>query len=150
MSLVYFLLPLLTQPLNAQPLAEQSGAEVDAAELAGAPPECAEPRTQQAMNYCAALEWEEADAELNKQWRETAAEMRRLDRDAAPDDGRTGYFDQLLSGQRAWLIYRDHRCASEGYLARGGSMEPLLVATCKADLTRTRTAQLRELADWPN
>lgn len=145
MSLAYVLLPLL-----ALPLLFQSVAGVDAAEFAGTPPECAKPVTQQAMNYCAALEWEEADAELNRQWRETATEMRRLDQVAAPDDGRSGYFDQLLSGQRAWLVYRDHHCASQGYLARGGSMEPLLIATCKTDLTRARTVQLRELAVWPN
>ena len=73
----YILLPLLAQ----------SGAEVDAAEFDGNPPECADPVTQQDTNYCAALEWEEADAELNRQWRDTVSEMQRLDAQATPGDG---------------------------------------------------------------
>lgn len=131
-------------------LLAQSGASADgAAEIPGDAPECAEPVTQQAMNYCASLEWREADAEMNAQWHETAKEMRRMDREADIMDGGPGYFDQLLSAQRAWLTYRDEHCASIGYSARGGSLEPLLVADCKTLLTQARTAQLRELLEWP-
>ncbi len=133
MSLAYPLLLLLAQQGDAR-------ASVD----------CAEPMTQQAMNYCAGVELAEADDALNAQWRETAAKMRRLDGATTYDDGRPGYFAQLLAAQRAWLSYRDAHCASEGYQARGGSLEPLLIATCKTGLTRTRTEQLRELADYPN
>lgn len=140
MSIAYSLILLLAQ----------NGAEVDASEFRGDVPECAEPMTQQAMNYCANLEWQEADEALNAQWRETADEMRRLDAAVMPDDGRPGYFGQLLRAQRAWLVYRDHHCASVGYHARGGSLEPLLVASCKTGLTRTRTEQLRALAEYPN
>ncbi len=139
MSLAYVLLPLLAQ----------SGAEVDAAEFGDTPPECAEPITQQDMNYCAALEWEAADAELNRQWQATAAEMQRLDAQATPGDGRPGYFEQLLDAQRAWLSYRDNHCASVGYHARGGSLEPLLVANCRTTLTQERTEQLRQLEEYP-
>ena len=130
-------------------LATQHGVEADAGEVARETRDCAEPMTQQAMNYCAALEFDEADAALNAQWRETAAEMRRLDAASTPDDGRPGYFEQLLAAQRAWLSYRDAHCASEGYYARGGSLEPLLVATCKTQVTRARTQQLHELSDNP-
>jgi len=140
MSLAYILLPLLAQ----------SGAEVDAAEFGGDPPECADPVTQQDMNYCAALEWEEADAELNRQWRETVSEIQRLDAQTTPGDGRPGYFEQLLEAQRAWLTFRDGHCASVGYHARGGSLEPLLVANCRTALTRERTEQLRQLEQWPD
>lgn len=139
MNLATILLPLLAQ----------TGAEVDAAEFSGPAPECAEPMTQQAMNYCANLEWQEADAALNVQWQETADEMRRLDAAVTPGDGRPGYFEQLLAAQRAWLSYRDGHCVSVGYHARGGSMEPLLVATCKTALTRTRTEELRALEVYP-
>ncbi|GAA5053138.1 lysozyme inhibitor LprI family protein [Erythrobacter westpacificensis] len=136
MTIAHLLLPLLLQ----------AGLEVDAAQYT---PDCAEPQTQRAMNHCAALEWDEADAALNAQWQETAARMRRMDRATTPDDGRPGYFSQLLRGQRAWLVYRDHHCASVGYNARGGSLEPLLVSTCKTELTRERTGQLEDLAEWP-
>lgn len=139
MSLAYLLLPLLAQ----------HGAEVDAAEFYGEAPDCAAPVTQQDMNYCASQEWQEADIALNTQWQATASEMRRLDAAVSPGDGRPGYFEQLLTAQRAWLSYRDDHCTSVGYQARGGSLEPLLVANCKTELTRMRTQELRELADWP-
>ncbi|WP_338243636.1 lysozyme inhibitor LprI family protein [Aurantiacibacter hainanensis] len=139
MSLAYPLLLLLAQ----------AGATPDAPASAPPAPECAEPMTQQDMNYCAAREWEAADALLNRQWRKTAEAMQARDIAARPDDGRPGYYSQLLRGQRAWLVYRDRHCASVGYNARGGSLEPLLVADCKTALTRDRTRQLHELADWP-
>jgi uncharacterized protein YecT (DUF1311 family) len=106
--------------------------------------DCGNAVTQQDMNFCATLEFRTADAELNAQWRITAAEMRRRDQGIA-DDGRPGYFDQLLAAQRAWLAYRDAHCDSEGYGARGGSMEALLVANCRTQLTIDRTEQLRVL-----
>ena len=90
-----------------------------------------------------------ADAALNAQWRLTRQAMRERDSEAdKPDwDDRPGYFDTLLEAQRAWITYRDAHCRSEGYSARGGSLEPLLVSTCKTHLTKLRTAQLRELAE---
>ena len=103
---------------------------------------------QREMNICAHRDYLIADAELNAQWKLTRAEMKRRDREAVqPDwDDRPGYFDTLLAAQRAWLTYRDAHCRGEGYFARGGSLEPLLVSTCKTALTKDRTDQLRELA----
>ncbi|MFB0610812.1 lysozyme inhibitor LprI family protein [Aurantiacibacter poecillastricola] len=123
-------------------LLAQHGAQADM-------PDCTSAITQQDMTHCAALDWQKADDALNEQWRETAAEMRRLDAATSADDGRAGYFAQLLKAQRAWLSFRDAHCTSEGFYARGGSMEPMLVAQCKAELTRERTRQLRELAQYP-
>lgn len=111
---------------------------------AAAAPDCGNAVTQQDMNFCAAQEFRTADAELNAQWRITATEMRRRD-DAIAADGRPGYFDQLLAAQRAWLAYRDAHCDSEGYAARGGSLEAMLVANCRTQLTIDRTEQLRVL-----
>lgn len=117
-------------------LAQAGAAQVD----------CANANTQQDMNFCAAQDFAKADEELNAQWSVTAAAMRRRDANTfPPDDGRPGYFDQLLAAQRSWLTFRDAHCASEGYQVRGGSMEPMLVAGCRAALTRDRTAQLRSL-----
>lgn len=109
---------------------------------------CENPGPQQEMNYCAHVEYEKADAALNAQWEKTAAWMKELDASALViDDGRPGYFDALLEAQRTWLKFRDAHCRSEGYLFRGGSMEPLMVSTCKTHLTKQRTEQLRELAE---
>ena len=44
----------------------------------------------------------------------------------------------LLAAQRAWIAYRDSQCELAGFEARGGSMEPMLVSGCLADLTRKR------------
>lgn len=112
---------------------------------------CDEPMAQQEMNYCAAQEYREADAALNAQWEKTSSEMKRRD-EAWGDmvdtgDDRPGYFATLLEAQRAWIAFRDAHCRSEAYAFRGGSMEPLIDATCKTALTEARTAELRELIE---
>lgn len=125
--------------------------------LAGAPPlppcdqEAADEGIQQEMNICAANDFAKADDELNLQWHKTREAMKvrdaNWDPDLAPDwDDRPGYLATLLKAQRAWLKYRDAHCLGEAYIARGGSLEPLLNLTCKTALTKERTAQLRELA----
>ena len=35
------------------------------------------------------------------------------------------------------------------WIARGGTLEPMLVAQCKAELTRQRTRQLQSIEEWP-
>jgi uncharacterized protein YecT (DUF1311 family) len=123
--------------------------------MQAAPPnadwDCDNPLRQQEMNWCAARDYEEADEALNEEWKEVAAAMKA--RDAArekmdlPPDERPGYFASLLEAQRAWLRFRDAHCRLKGYEARGGSLEPLLVSTCKTALTKERTEQLRILAE---
>ena len=115
--------------------------------------DCGISGVQSELNQCAEQDFLVADQRLNAQWLVTAAHMRQRDvenRRYASDDDRPGYFDQLLGAQRAWLAFRDGHCASEGYWARGGSMEPMLVSGCKAALTNARTEQLRQLANWPD
>lgn len=112
--------------------------------------QAAEEGVQQAMNICAQHEFRRADALLNEAWREARAHMRAMDEAREDDpatrrDERPGYFETLLEAQRAWLRYRDAHCRSEGYYARGGSLELLLVSTCQTELTKARTEQLREL-----
>ena len=113
--------------------------------------DCENAMTQQDMNICAHQEFQQADTALNAQWSVTAAHMRERDANLADyaDDGRPGYFETLLAAQRAWLLFRDTHCKVEGYLARGGSMEPMLVSGCKTTLTTARAQQLRELSEYP-
>lgn len=110
--------------------------------------DCDNAITQMDMNHCADEDFKKADAQLNAQWKLTSALMKQRDADYDEQfgDGRAGYHATLLAAQRAWLKYRDMHCQSEGYAARGGSLEPLLVSSCKAHLTRIRTAQLADLA----
>ena len=149
------LLLVLAQPADE---ADQAAADAAVAEASAAADaatlsddECDDPQAQQQMNYCAARDFAAADAALNEQWELTVAAMK--DRDTMIDranDRRPGSYEILLEGQRAWLKYRDAQCQNEGYYARGGSLEPLLVAQCRTYLTELRTQQLRDLAVEPD
>ena len=119
------------------------------AALAAQPDEeidCENAQTQFEMNQCAAREFAAADAKLNEQWAETSARMKALDADIDREfDKQPGHFETLLEAQRAWLTFRDAHCRAESFLGRGGSVQPMLDAFCRANLTQLRTQQLREL-----
>jgi uncharacterized protein YecT (DUF1311 family) len=83
---------------------------------------CADPQAQQEMNYCAAQEFWKLDGELTK-----------------------AYEEALTTPETAWLQYRDAHCDGMGYLARGGTLEPLLVGNCKIELTKNRIKELKDL-----
>ena len=112
---------------------------------------CDDPMAQQEMNRCAERDYVEADAALNAQWITTKAVMKARDKELeayrSTRDSRPGYFESLLKAQRAWLTYREAHCRLEGYVARGGSLEPLLVSTCKTALTKSRTQDLRDIVE---
>lgn len=124
---------------------------------------CDDPMVQQEMNWCAGQDYAAADAELNTQWKITAAIMKERDagmeadfgpinpvtprEDAAARMAYTGHFQTLLEAQRAWLSYRDAQCRLEGYAFLGGSAQPMIVSGCLAMLTRQRTQELRDLAE---
>ena len=102
-------------------------------------PNCANPQTQADMNQCAARDAAEADADLNLIYKEVVAHYQRMDRDSESKEG----VKRLRAAQRAWVAFRDAQCAVAGYESLGGSMEPLLVSGCVANLTKTRAADLR-------
>ena len=106
-------------------------------------PDCDEPQTQAEMSDCAYERLQEADAELNREW----GSLRTRLKQAEDDYGYGGWFDTVLEGQRGWLEYRDGQCTAEGYEARGGTMEGMLVAYCKTRLTLDRVRELREMGD---
>lgn len=107
---------------------------------------CEDPQVQHEMNACAQIDWEEADAELNAAYKQARAAMRRID--ALQPANEVGAVIALRDAQRAWITYRDAACEAESILFRGGSMEPLILASCMADLTRRRTNDLRNLAEY--
>jgi len=106
---------------------------------------CKNPQTQMEMNICSQRDYEAADRALNAQYQATRKTMKAWDADATPDS--KGADDALVKAQRAWVAYRDAQCISYGFQAHGGSMEPMLVSGCQADLTRKRTAELKELTE---
>ncbi|ENN89867.1 putative urease-associated protein [Rhizobium freirei PRF 81] len=107
--------------------------------------DCAKAEAQTDMNICAALDFDTADKALNVQYKKTRAAMAAIDSDL--DNDMKGAEKALIKAQRAWVDYRDGECEAQGFQARGGSMEPMMVSGCKADLTRKRTKELKELAD---
>lgn len=109
------------------------------------PLDCANAVAQSDLNICADQDFKAADKELNAQYKKTRAAMLSTDEDL--DDDLKGAGESLLKAQRAWVDYRDGQCEAEGFQARGGSMEPMLVSGCLATLTRQRTKELKELAE---
>ena len=107
--------------------------------------DCDNAMTQRDMNMCAAKDYQEADQALNLQWTETRKVV--AERDAQLDPADRGGAKALLAAQRAWISYRDGQCEASGYSAYGGSMQPMLISSCRATMTRARTQELRSLAE---
>ncbi|MHA7775676.1 lysozyme inhibitor LprI family protein [Roseibium sp. M-1] len=105
--------------------------------------DCSDAMTQLEMTQCAHQDWEKADMELNTVYKAAMDKMRATDSDLP--DYLKGAEDKLRDAQRAWIPYRDNACDAYGFLARGGTMEPMLIYGCRADLTRRRIGELQEL-----
>ncbi|MCF3640915.1 lysozyme inhibitor LprI family protein [Rhizobium sp. TRM95111] len=108
--------------------------------------DCENAMAQQDMNYCAGKDFEAADAELNAAYKQAMAAMRETDRELGEiSKTYVGAVEALKKAQRAWIGYRDGECELAGFDARGGSMEPMLVSGCRAEMTRKRTVELKAL-----
>lgn len=108
---------------------------------------CADPGNlpQQGMNYCAGLDFDKADAALNRTWKSVYAKNKELD-DAQIEQWK-GWPEAVLKAQRAWIDFRDAHCTAEAFKYRGGSIESLIFQTCRTGLTTERTQQLNSLLD---
>lgn len=104
--------------------------------------DCNNAMAQQDMNHCAWLDFEAADAELNAVWKEAKAAAKAMDVEF--EEPMKGAEKALIAGQRGWIAYRDGQCELAGWEAHGGSMEPMLVSGCMAELTRARTKELKD------
>ncbi len=106
---------------------------------------CADPQYQQEMNYCAYQDFLVADEKLNAVYGLAIAAAKKMD--GYYEGNQQGAEQALREAQRAWVIFRDKACEVEGFVSRGGTMEPLLVSSCKARLTEQRTEGLRWLSE---
>jgi uncharacterized protein YecT (DUF1311 family) len=97
------------------------------------------------MMLCEQARADKADKALNAQYKKTRAVMGSRDSDL--EAAMKGAEQALVTAQRAWIAYRDAECEAEGFQARGRTMEPMLVAGCIANVTDTRTKQLKMLED---
>lgn len=92
--------------------------------------------SQQGMNMCAGEAFQRADKALNAQWAKIMA-----------DEGDRQEDKLFLESQRAWLKYRDAQCLAAAADSIGGSIWPMLVSGCKAELTRKRTQELKVMLE---
>jgi uncharacterized protein YecT (DUF1311 family) len=110
--------------------------------------DCENAVTQAEMNMCAAMDYEKADAELNKIYAEVRGNMREWDRELSGMGAEmAGAEKALTAAQRGWIAYRDGACELAGFEARGGSMEPMVVSGCLAEMTTRRTAELKKIIE---
>lgn len=118
------------------------------AQAASAPAlNCAYPDTQLEMNVCSYRDYQAADKVLNAAWKTAQQLALQADRDSPPARKADSAAAQLLAAQRAWIAYRDAHCLAMADQYRGGSIRPLIHNSCMTDLTKTRTAQLREYSE---
>lgn len=94
---------------------------------------CARAQTQVEMNQCAIKEYEKADGELNRVYREVMAALR-------PE-----IQEKLKAAQRAWIAYRDAHCDCASFDYSGGSIYPLVYYNCLRDLTMARITEIQQL-----
>jgi len=92
---------------------------------------CANPLTQFDMNQCAGRAFRAADAAMSQVYRRLVS---MLDEEEKP---------QLKEAQTAWLKYRDTNCEFVADQYKGGSIRPLIQATCLGDMTKRRTTELK-------
>jgi uncharacterized protein YecT (DUF1311 family) len=108
-------------------------------------PDCNDAETQMDMNHCAGERFGQADAQLNRVYRDVVRQEQAADRDAVGMiDSHPTNEEALRASQRAWLAFRDAQCEYESFEARGGSMQPMLYEDCRARMTRERIRQLSQ------
>jgi len=106
-----------------------SGAAIAQRKKNSAP--CANPLTQFDMNQCAGKAYRAADETMNQVYGKLFSMLN--------DDEKA----QLREAQLAWLKYRDTNCEFVADEYKGGSIRPLIQATCLADMTKKRTTELK-------
>jgi uncharacterized protein YecT (DUF1311 family) len=94
---------------------------------------CENAPSQYEADECAHKEYVAADAELNKAYNRLASKLEDREQRA-----------QLKAAELAWIKYRDSNCDFEDSFYKGGTMRPMIESFCKTDMTRARTARLRE------
>lgn len=95
--------------------------------------DCGDASTQAAMNDCAAAAFRKTDAALNAAYRQIMARLKD-DEDAKR---------QLTAAQRAWITFRDAECSFAASKTAGGSINGMVVTSCRDELTAQRIVRLQ-------
>lgn len=109
------------------------------------------PISQRQMDDCAAFEYKQADAHLNKVYRK-AVQYMIDDQARAQKQGDQKQTKQeetaiasLKEAERTWISYRDIQCKAAAQQYEGGSMAPMIYSQCLTALTEHRTADLKSI-----
>jgi uncharacterized protein YecT (DUF1311 family) len=92
---------------------------------------CANAQSQAEMNNCAGREYKAADVALNQVYRQLVSMLNDEEK------------SQIKEAQTAWLKYRDTNCDFVADQYKGGSMRPMILGYCLAEMTRNRTTELK-------
>jgi len=131
---------LLSWSVQAQSSADFNEEEID----------CETAMTTIDLRYCAMIEYEEADKELNEvyqkliaSYNQDLAEAKARGREEGDLDYITEPLKLLRQSQRDWIKFRDSFCNYEASQSWGGTMEPLVYTSCRANMTQEQTKRLR-------
>lgn len=94
--------------------------------------DCSNATDQAAMTKCVIDDLAVQDKELNVLYKKVEKRL--------ADDHDTKKL--LIDSQRAWISFRDSECKFATSSTDGGSIHPMMVASCKAELTTARNQQL--------
>lgn len=109
------------------------------------------PISQPQMDDCAAFEYKQADAHLNKVYRKA---MQYMTNDLAQaqkeaDQKHIKYEEaaiaSLKEAERTWVSYRDIQCKTAAQQYEGGSMAPMIYSQCLTTVTEHCTADLKSI-----
>jgi len=104
--------------------------------------DCSKATNQHEMNACASKDFDTADKDLNQTYQAILAKYKDNDT----------FLANLRKAQKAWIAFRDAELDARFPLAAGqspnveyGSMYSMCYFGAKAELTRQRTAQLKDM-----
>ena len=93
---------------------------------------CPNAQSQAEMNDCAGREYKKADAELNQIYQKLVGMLEADDK------------AQLKAVEMTWIKYRDANCDFVADQYKGGSMRPMILGFCLADMTHNRANELND------
>jgi uncharacterized protein YecT (DUF1311 family) len=109
------------------------------------------PTSQRQMDDCAAFEYTQADAHLNRVYRKAVQymtdDLARAQKEG--DQKQTKYEEtaiaSLKEAERTWISYRDIQCKAAAQQYEGGSIAPMIYSQCLTTITEHRTADLKSI-----
>ena len=110
----------------------EAAAPPAASPVALAKQDCGQLATQQEMNQCAAENYAVSDQALNDVYQEVKQGLNGTSKDL------------LTRAEERWLVFRDAECTFESDRFEGGSIAPLIQASCMEQITDNRIAELRQ------